>query len=70
MSDHKMVQGWSRMMKEVLMTRRMPPGQIDPHVGRPIRDMVEMTPEELQTLVHWIDAGAPMDEGAQDPLRQ
>ncbi len=68
MTDHKMVQGWSRMMKEVLMTRRMPPGQIDTHVGRPIRDVVEMTPEELQTLVHWIDAGAPIEDGAADPL--
>jgi peroxiredoxin len=68
MSDHKMVQGWSKMMKEVLMTRRMPPGQIDTHVGRSVRDVVEMTPEELQTLVHWIDAGAPIEEGAADPL--
>jgi peroxiredoxin len=68
MSDHGMVQGWSRMMKEVVMTRRMPPGQIDPHVGRPIEDVVEMTPGELQTLVHWIDAGAVIEEGAKDPL--
>ena len=50
------------------MTRRMPPGQIDTHVGKPIRDVVEMTPEQLQTLVHWIDAGAPIEEGAEDPL--
>lgn len=70
MTDHKMVQGWSRMMREVVMNRRMPPGQIDPHVGRPIRDMVRLTPEELQTLVHWIDAGAPMAEGEKDPLAE
>tara|TARA_R110002072_G_scaffold170381_2_gene323884 strand:- start:879 stop:2672 length:1794 start_codon:yes stop_codon:yes gene_type:complete len=68
MSDHAMVQGWSRMMKEVVMTRRMPPGQIDPHVGKPIDDVVEMTPAELQMLVHWIDAGAVIDKGAEDPL--
>lgn len=68
MTDHAMVQGWSRMMKEVVMTRRMPPGQIDPHVGKPIDDVVEMTPEDLQNLVHWIDAGALMEEGADDPL--
>ena len=68
MSDHAMVQGWSKMMKEVVMTRRMPPGQIDPHVGRPIEDVVEITPSELQTLVHWIDAGAVIEEGAKDPL--
>lgn len=68
MSDHSMVQGWSRMMKEVVMTRRMPPGQIDPHVGLPIDDVVEMTPAELQTLVHWIDAGAVIEQDAADPL--
>ena len=68
MNDHKMVQGWSRMMKEVLMTRRMPPGQIDTHVGKSIKDVVEITPQELQMLVYWIDAGAPMGEGEKDPL--
>jgi hypothetical protein len=62
-----MVQGWSRMMKEVLLTRRMPPGQLDPHVGRPIQEAAGLSPEELQTLVHWIDAGAPGDD-APDPL--
>ncbi|MFT4615111.1 MAG: peroxiredoxin [Bacteroidia bacterium] len=67
MSEHAMVQGWSRMMKEVLLTRRMPPGQIDPHVGKEIDDVVEMHVSELQTLVHWIDAGAPLDDG-KDPL--
>ena len=67
MSDHRMVQGWSRMMKEVLLTRRMPPGQLDPHVGRPIQEAAGLSPEELQTLVHWIDAGAPGDDQP-DPL--
>jgi len=67
MSDHRMVQGWSRMMKEVLLTRRMPPGQLDPHVGRPIQEAAGLSPQELQTLVHWIDAGAPGDDQP-DPL--
>ncbi|MCZ6504081.1 MAG: redoxin domain-containing protein [Gammaproteobacteria bacterium] len=68
MSSHAMVQGWSKMMREVVMTRRMPPGQIDPHVGKPIEDMVEITAAEKQLLVHWIDAGATIDDGAEDPL--
>ena len=67
MTDHAMVRGWSRMMKEVLLTRRMPPGQIDPHVGRPIQDSTGLSIDELQTLVHWIDAGAPGDDSP-DPL--
>ena len=68
MSSHVMVQGWSKMMREVVMTRRMPPGQIDPHVGKPIVDVVGLTPTEKQQLVHWIDAGALMETGADDPL--
>ena len=68
MTEHAMVQGWSRMMKEVLLTRRMPPGQLDPHVGRPIQEAAGLSPEELQTLVHWIDAGAPGDDQP-DPLQ-
>ncbi len=67
MSSHRMILGWSKMMREVVMTRRMPPGQIDHHVGKPIQDMMGLTVEEKQRLVHWIDAGAPMD-GAEDPL--
>ncbi|MEH6571019.1 MAG: redoxin domain-containing protein [Halioglobus sp.] len=68
MSSHAMVQGWSKMMREVLMTRRMPPGQFDAHVGKPIEDGVVVTPQELQTLVHWIDAGAPITADEPDPL--
>lgn len=68
MSSHAMVQGWSKMMREVLMTRRMPPGQFDAHVGKPIEDAVIVTSTELQTLVHWIDAGAAMANEETDPL--
>jgi hypothetical protein len=67
MSSHNMVLGWSKMMREVVLTRRMPPGQIDSHVGKPIQDLMGLSIEEKQALVHWIDAGAPID-GAQDPL--
>lgn len=68
MTNHAMVQGWSRMMKEVLMTRRMPPGQFDAHASKPMLDAVDVSPEELQTLVHWIDAGAPKTADEPDPL--
>lgn len=68
MTDHAMVRGWSKMMKEVLLTRRMPPGRIDPHVGKSITNAADITPQEMQTLVHWIDAGAPADPSGADPL--
>ncbi len=67
MDSHLMVQGWSPMMRETLMTKRMPPGQIDQHIGN--FDALDLSNEEIQTLVHWIDAGSPKD-GMEDPLTQ
>ncbi len=67
LNSHMMAQGWSPMMKEVLMTRRMPPAQVDPDV-RHFTNARYMDPAELQTLVHWIDAGSPAGEYELDPL--
>ncbi len=67
MTDYNMVRGWSKMMKEVVMTRRMPPGQIDGHVSVPIEEEAGLTVAKQQQLVRWIDAGAPRGEG-EDPL--
>ena len=68
MTDHNMIRGWSHMMKEVVMTRRMPPGQIDGHLSKDITDVAGLTVAEKQKLIHWIDAGAPFDSAEQDPL--
>lgn len=67
MSSHAMVQGWSPMMREVVLTRRMPPGQIDGHVGKSFQNIAGLTITEKQKLIQWIDQGAPRGEGA-DPL--
>lgn len=68
LDSHTMVLGWSQMIREVLMTKRMPPGQIDPHVGDFLNDMV-LADEEAQKIVHWIEAGSPKDGGS-DPLTE
>ena len=67
MTDHAMVRGWSAMMREVVMARRMPPGQIDTHVSRSVDNAAGLSRKEMQQLIHWIDAGAPKD-GSDDPL--
>jgi peroxiredoxin len=67
MDSHTMVQGWSPMMREVLLTRRMPPTQVDPNVKH-FANARYIDPEELRTLVHWINAGAPRGSGENDPL--
>ncbi|MEM6999914.1 MAG: redoxin domain-containing protein [Pseudomonadota bacterium] len=66
MTDYNMVRGFSIMIREVLMTQRMPPWHADPTVGHFANDR-SMSRDELQTLVSWIDAGAPRGAG-KDPL--
>jgi len=68
MDSHAMVQGWSPMIREVLMTKRMPPGQIDPHVGKFSNDYV-LAVEDQQKLINWIEAGSKKD-GDIDPLAE
>ncbi len=68
MSSHTMVQGWSKMMQEVVMTQRMPPGQIDPHVGKNFQELAGLSVPEKQMLMHWIEAGASMGPEEKDPL--
>jgi hypothetical protein len=66
MSSYEKVQGWSDMIREVLVTRRMPPWQADPHVGK-FCDDLSLSAEQTRLLVQWIDAGLPRGTGA-DPL--
>ncbi|MCH7815977.1 MAG: redoxin domain-containing protein [Proteobacteria bacterium] len=69
LDSHLMLQGWSPMIREVLLTKRMPPTQIDPNIGH-FSNARYLTVDDLQTLVHWIDAGSPRGTGALDPLTQ
>lgn len=66
MNRYLMVMGWSPMMRETLITRRMPPGQIDDAVGN-WQNTHNLSDAELALLVEWIDRGAPR-EGDGDPL--
>jgi hypothetical protein len=67
MSSYEMVKGFAPMIREVLRTKRMPPWHADPHYGVFKNDR-SMTGEQVKTLVHWIEAGAPQDK-APDPLK-
>jgi mono/diheme cytochrome c family protein len=66
MDSYERVKGFAPMIREVLRTDRMPPWQADPHVGS-FQDDKSLSTEQIRTLVHWIEAGAPRGEGA-DPL--
>ncbi len=68
MDSHTMVQGWSPMIREVLMTRRMPPGQIDGHIGEFINDRL-VDDQDVRNIIAWVEAGAPKD-GESDLLAE
>ena len=63
MTDYNMVRGFSLMIREVVRTQRMPPWHADPHVGQFSNDR-SLSDDEIRTLVHWVEAGAPRGEGA------
>lgn len=69
MDSHMMVQGWSPMMREVLMTKRMPPAQVDPAIKH-FENARYMNTTDLQTLITWIDQGSPAGEYQTDPLTE
>jgi len=66
LDSYAMAQGWSPMIREVLLTKRMPPGQVDPHVHK-FSNGRTLAIEDAQNIVRWVEAGSPRD-GDTDPL--
>jgi peroxiredoxin len=67
MDSNLAVRGWSPMIREVVLTKRMPPGQIDNKVGHRIKNEMNLSDTEMQKLVHWINNGSQVDSET-DPL--
>lgn len=68
MDGHRRVRNYARMIEEVLLTRRMPPWDPDPDHGQ-FAGGRRLDRQEVQTLLRWVEAGAPRDEG-EDPLEK
>ena len=66
MTDYETVVGWAPMMREVMMTKRMPPWSFDETI-REVEHSRSLSTEEYQTVIRWIEAGTPRGEG-EDPL--
>lgn len=66
MDGYKRVRGFAAMVRETLLQRRMTPWQVDPLYGH-FKGELGLAPEEIRTLVHWVERGAPRGEG-EDPL--
>lgn len=68
LTSHRKVRGWAAMIREVVMTRRMPPWQADPHIGQFANDF-SLSVEEQRRLLDWIERGALRGQG-RDPLAE
>ena len=69
MTDYRMLQAFAPSIKEAIVSLRMPPGQIDRKYAKDIINHRTLNDLEMETLVAWIDAGAPV-EGDRDPLTE
>jgi mono/diheme cytochrome c family protein len=66
MSSHRKVKGWSEMIREVVLAKRMPPWHADPHYGKFANDR-SLTVGEMGALLRWIEQDCPRGDG-EDPL--
>ncbi len=55
------LKNWSAMIKETVLTDRMPPGSVDTYYGE-YKNNLQLDPNEKQALAKWIDNGAPVDD--------
>ncbi|MBV1924459.1 MAG: redoxin domain-containing protein, partial [Flavobacteriaceae bacterium] len=62
MSNYNMVNGWSSMMKEVLLSKRMPPWNADPEVGD-FKNSLLVSDSNVRKIIRWIDEGREFGEG-------
>jgi hypothetical protein len=57
---YKDARPWARSIRERVATRQMPPWHIDPSVGvQKFANDLSLTEQQIDTIVRWVDAGAP-----------
>lgn len=66
LNSYRQVKGWSKMIKEVVHQRRMPPWGLEPGVGKWANDP-SLTENEMAMLDAWIENGMPRGDAADMP---
>src|SRR5579884_3624388 len=64
--DYKSARPWAKAIREAVLTRKMPPWFADPHYGHFSNDR-SLAQKDIETIVHWVDAGAPEGNPADMP---
>jgi mono/diheme cytochrome c family protein len=62
------VRPWAPMIREKVLNQEMPPYHYDTNVGiQELKSDQRLSQEEIDAIVSWVDAGAPMGDLAQMP---
>jgi mono/diheme cytochrome c family protein len=66
--DYQDVRPWARSIKARVVAREMPPWFIDKTVGtRKFKNDISLSDAEIDTIVRWVDAGAPLGDARDLP---
>ena len=66
MMSYQETRPWAKAIREAVIVRRMPPWKPQPGCGD-FRDARALTQDEINTVVAWVDAGAPEGSAADMP---
>ena len=65
---YREVRPWARAIKEKIVNRIMPPWHLDPTVGiQEFANDISLNENEIDTIVRWVDNGAPQGDPADMP---
>jgi hypothetical protein len=64
---YEQVRPWARAIKSKVIAREMPPWGADPKESLPMRNDISLSEAQIQTLVAWVDGGAPRGNPADLP---
>ena len=65
---YREVRPWARSIRDRVERRLMPPWHLDTTVGiQDFKNDISLTQEEIDTVVRWVDAGAPQGDPADLP---
>jgi hypothetical protein len=64
--NYDTIKSWASMIRETVLTQRMPPTGLDPEFGN-FENAETLSPHELADLYQWLEGGMPRGKGA-DPL--
>ncbi len=66
LETYEQTRPWAKAIKAAVVTKKMPPWFADPHYGKFVNDR-SLSQNEMDTLVAWVDAGAPKGEPKDAP---